>query len=336
MLRYAIIGFGGLGKIHGNNLLKLENERGGIKLCAIANSDLNAVTQTTRLNIGNVSTDDIDFSKYNLYTDYKELIDKEKPDFVVCALPTYLHEEVAVYALSHGADVYSEKPMAISKLQCQNMVDTALKYGRRLMIGQCLRFFNEYIKCREIIKSGVYGKVVRAEFSRKSPLPQWSFQNWMLDVNKSGGCIIDMHVHDVDVINWYFGKPKSVISYSTHHMAECESIYSTFEYEDKIITAAADWGLPSKFNFKAKFNMVFEKAFVEFENSEFTVYTEDSAEKIQLPSNVDYFYNEIKEYVDCILSGKDFVTVPLSSVSDSMDIVFAEIDSIRENKKVYI
>lgn len=310
---------------------------GDIKLCAIANSDLSAITKTTNLNIGSVSACDIEFSRYNLYTDYKELIDKEKPDFVVCALPTYLHEDVAVYALRHGAHVYSEKPMAISKLQCQNMIDAALKYNKRLMIGQCLRFFNEYIKCRELIQSGVYGKVIRADFSRKSPLPKWSFQNWMLDTKKSGGCIIDMHVHDVDVINWYFGKPKSISSYSTHHMVDFESIHTTFEYDDKIITAVADWGLPSpQFKFKAKFNMVFEKAYVEFENSDFVIYTEDSVEKIELPANTDCFYKEISEYVDCIISGKEFVSVPLSSVSDSMDIVFAEIDSIKSNKKIYM
>ena len=334
MRRYAIIGFGGLGKVHYGNLLEIEKQRGDIRLCAIANTDLSAINRPATLNIANISMENADFSKCNLYTDYKELLEKEKPDFVVCTLPTYLHANAAVTAMKNGADVYCEKPMALTKEQCIEMAKIAEKYNKKLMIGQILRFSPEYIKCREIIDSGEYGKVLRGEFVRKSPLPDWSYQNWMLDINKSGGCLVDMHVHDVDIINWMFGKAKSVVSHSTHHKAEFESVYSTFEYDDKFISAIADWGLPSKFEFEYRFCVAFEKAFLEFKNGCMTIITDNDVQKISYDEIVSDFYGEIEEFVDCVVNDKEFTTVKLASVMDSMQMVFAEAESAKTGERI--
>ena len=52
----------------------------------------------------------------------KELIEKEKPDFILSTLPTYMHEEVAVYALKQGVHVFSEKPMALDYESCLEMM----------------------------------------------------------------------------------------------------------------------------------------------------------------------------------------------------------------------
>ena len=181
MKKYAIIGFGGLGKVHFLNLLDIEKNRGDICLTAICNADLDAITKNIELNIKSVSMENIDFSKYNLYTDYKEMIDKENLDFVFIALPSFLHCEVCVYCMEHGLDVYTEKPMAISLEQCELMMNTSAKTGKKLMVGQSLRFSDEYIFIKEAIRNNTYGKVIKAEFSRKSPLPGWSYQNWLLD-----------------------------------------------------------------------------------------------------------------------------------------------------------
>ena len=151
MYRYAIIGFGGLGKLHLGNLIKLEKERGDIKLCALCGADPESFKSNVKLNIGNVDISSIDFSSCGFYQDYKELIDKEKPDFILSTLPTYLHEEVAVYALSHGVHVFSEKPMALSAESCRNMIDTARKNNKALMIGQCLRFDPSYREIKKYI-----------------------------------------------------------------------------------------------------------------------------------------------------------------------------------------
>ena len=50
-----------------------------------------------------------------LYSDYREMIEKEALDGVFITTPDFLHEEMAVFALEHHVAVYLEKPMAITK-----------------------------------------------------------------------------------------------------------------------------------------------------------------------------------------------------------------------------
>ena len=131
MLKYALIGFGGLGKLHLGNLLRLEQERPGeIKLCAICGTTKEAAAGAVQTNLGAVDMSKVDFSACGFYQDYKDMFAAEKPDFVVTALPTAIHEEVAVYALEQGVHVFSEKPMALTVEGCDRMIATAEKWER--------------------------------------------------------------------------------------------------------------------------------------------------------------------------------------------------------------
>ena len=137
MHKYGIIGFGALGKLIFTNLLKIEEIRDDIKLTAICNDDISTITQNVKINIGDVNIDNVDFSQYNLYTDYKEMLEKEELDFVFVALPSFLHCDVCTYCLEHGVDVYVEKPMAITMEQCDIMMKAAKDNKRKLMVGLC-------------------------------------------------------------------------------------------------------------------------------------------------------------------------------------------------------
>jgi len=61
MYRYAIIGFGGLAKIHFSNLMKLEKERGDFILCAICGTDPESFQKNVSLNLGDVDMSSFDF-----------------------------------------------------------------------------------------------------------------------------------------------------------------------------------------------------------------------------------------------------------------------------------
>lgn len=261
MLKYAIIGFGGLGKVHyrAYNEVK-EKACVEVKLVALCDIRESAFKTQTATNLGD-SNASLDFSEYNLYDNVDTLLEKEELDFVVTALPTYLHAEIANKVLNRGIHVFSEKPMAISLEEAQSMLDTAKKNGKRLMIGQCCRYGNRYKKLKEIVDSGEYGKVVRADFWRISPLPIWSWENWFLDEKKSGGAILYLHVHDIDMINFIFGMPKSVLSFATNDKTKHDSVVTRYEYDDKLVTCTGEWGLPSyTYPFQSGFFVKMEKA----------------------------------------------------------------------------
>ena len=139
MLKFAQIGFGGLGKVHYNNIAAVTEKTGEIELAALCDIDENQFKRQTETNLGKNEVS-LDFSGIHLYTDYKEMLEKEELDFVITALPTYLHAEVAIYALEKGNHVFSEKPMALRVEDCEAMIEASRRNNVKLMIGQCLRF----------------------------------------------------------------------------------------------------------------------------------------------------------------------------------------------------
>ena len=125
MLKYAIIGLGGLGKSHFRAYDIIKKELGDeIKLVALCDIRKEAFTATVATNLGD-DTSSKDYSDYNLYYNVDDLLENEKLDFAVIVVPTYLHEELAVKVMSKGINVFSEKPMAITAEAAKNMLDAS-------------------------------------------------------------------------------------------------------------------------------------------------------------------------------------------------------------------
>ena len=325
MYKYAIIGLGGLGKLHLGNLLRLEQERGDFALQAICDKRP-PQESNVKLNLGTVDLGSIDFSKYRYYADYKEMLAQEDLDFVISVLPTFMHEEVAVYALEHGVHIFSEKPMALTLDACDRMLDAAEKSGKRLMIGQCLRFDPAYRKVRDYIRTGELGHCYRAEFTRYSPIPGWSKGGWIVDVKLSGGCAFDMHVHDVDLINWMFGHPKSLRSAVTEVKLGLESIFTQYFYDGLLVSSAADWSMPGTFPFEARSLFNFEKATVVVKDDRVTVYQDEETFEAELDGE-DHFLDEMRAFLRMVIDGVDCPDADPATVRESVKLARWEIDA---------
>lgn len=219
--------------------------------------------------------------------------------------------------------MFTEKPMAITLEQCTAMMEAAKSNGRKLMVGQVLRFISEYKFLKHAVDTQKYGEVVKAEFYRKSALPAWSFDNWMLKEDKSGRCVVDMHVHDVDMRVWLFGKPNNISILSTHQMAEYESVYGLYQYPELAVQIVGDWGLPATFAFETGYSVTFEKALIEYKNNKLIVYTDEKLEELSLNAG-NAHYEEIEEFVRAVVDNEEFVTVDTQSVYETMEVVFAE------------
>ena len=126
MLNFAIIGFGGLGKVHFRNLKEVMKVEKDINLVGICDVEESAFTSQVKMNIGTENSN-LDVTKYKFYKDAEEMFDKEQLDFVITALPTYLHAPIAIMAMERGIHVFSEKPMAVNVEQAQAMLDAAKK-----------------------------------------------------------------------------------------------------------------------------------------------------------------------------------------------------------------
>lgn len=141
------------------------------------------------------------------YTDYKELLAKEKVDAVSVCLPNALHAPVTIAAANAGVHVLCEKPMATSSEEAEAMIDAAQKSGVFLMIGHNQRLMPPHVKAKEILKQGYLGKVLTFRTSFGHPGPEgWSVDgrnSWFFRKPEAFvGAMGDLGVHKSDLIRY--------------------------------------------------------------------------------------------------------------------------------------
>ncbi len=337
-MKFAIVGFGGLGKVHFGNYLKIkEKSAHDVNLVAICDIDPEQFTKAVELNIG--ATDaPADLSQYNLYTDVDEMLEKEELDFVVTALPTFLHDVIGEKIMNKGIHLFSEKPMALTVERCQKMIDDAKRNNVRLQIGQCCRFETPRENLKKLLDEGKFGKVIRAEFSRFSATPMWCWENWYHDDAKSGGAVLDLHVHDVDCINWLFGKPKSIVAVAGNAKYKYESICSTYKYDDFYVTTMTDWAMCPGSPFVVRGVINCEKATIYMmDDASLKIYpAEGTPYSIECQDDNDMYVKEVVEFIDCVANNRDSDVISPESTLVSVMLANAEKESADKGMPVYL
>ncbi len=153
----------------------------------------------------------------NYYTDYKEMIEREKLDAIYICLPHYLHVPVAIYAFEHGLNALSEKPMSIDLESAENAIATAKKCGVLYgVVSQC-RYNNSAQLVKKAVTSGRLGKIITARstltWSRSDEYYSQSDWKGTWDM-EGGGVIIDQAIHSIDLVNWIVASEIESISCS--------------------------------------------------------------------------------------------------------------------------
>jgi len=323
----GVIGLGFMGRAHVANYERLPNA----KVVAVADADPDR--RQGRANVvGNIEVPlpQLEVSEYQVFADGKDLIEQADVDLVDICLPTYLHAEFAERAASAGRHVVVEKPMALSASQATRMIEAAQRNGVELMVAQCLRFWPEYVYLKDVVETERLGKLIKAEFVRRSARPIWTWQNWMIDAERSGGAMLDLHVHDVDYVNFVFGKPdrlyaRAIRSDATGGYDLVTALYSYADGPEIVLDAA--WYKPESFAFRAMFLAVFEKGMVHFDGSRtpsLLVHKEGSEpEGVALEG--DAYYNELEFFVNCLIEGHSPAeVVPPESACQSIQLIEAE------------
>ena len=150
-----------------------------------------------------------------IYRDYRDLLRDKTVEAVVIALPNVLHGPVAIAAAKAGKHAVVEKPMATSMAEARKMVETAKRAGTLLMVNQSQRLFQAHRKAKEVIDSGILGKIlhVTAMFGHSGP-EHWSpTGKWFFKKKEARfGAMADLGVHKADLIRFLTGKEVAEIS----------------------------------------------------------------------------------------------------------------------------
>ncbi|WP_129113413.1 Gfo/Idh/MocA family protein [Halegenticoccus tardaugens] len=151
------------------------------------------------------------------YTDYAALLNDGIADAISVCLPNHLHRDVVVAALERDVHVLCEKPISTSLAEADEMVAAADVSEAIFMVDQTERFNPVYEKTKEILEKGIVGDVhnVRSRFSHPGP-EGWSPRSaWFTDADASGGgALIDIGIHNADLLNYLFGSVTELMGYS--------------------------------------------------------------------------------------------------------------------------
>lgn len=173
--------------------------------------------------------------------DFREITEREDIDAVCIATPDHWHAIITNSALSHGKDVYCEKPLTHNIHEAVSVVETMKKHNRVLQTGSMQRSSKEFRVACELVRNGVIGdiKTITVSFGDpawpnaypEEPTPEgldWNlwcgpaplvpfnhelcpvgesktFPNWRKTREFGGGMITDWGAHHIDIAQWGLG-----------------------------------------------------------------------------------------------------------------------------------
>ena len=180
------------------------------------------------------------------------------------ALPTPLHPEYAIRAFEAGKHVVIEKPLALSVEESNSIINAAKVSGKFLMVAHVLRFWPEYIAIRKVLQSGRLGLPRIATAHRLSNMPQWA--TWFRDPALTGGSVLDLHIHDLDLVNWLFGQPRRVKAIGAKgETGGWDHVVTQVEFDTLNASVEASNLMPLDFPFTAGLRVVCDKGVIEYQ-----------------------------------------------------------------------
>lgn len=182
MINVGIVGIGSMGRNHARVLAQMPE----VNLAALADVDEATLNQTARM------------YKANAYSDYRRMLEAEQLDVVTVAVPTSMHLEVTLAAITHGAHVLVEKPLAFSVAECQQMIDAAAARNVRLAVGHIERFNPAILELKRRLRTGELGRVFQIRSRRVGPFP-----SRIADV----GVVFDLATHELNIMEYLIGAP---------------------------------------------------------------------------------------------------------------------------------
>ncbi|MDP6538656.1 MAG: Gfo/Idh/MocA family oxidoreductase [Planctomycetota bacterium] len=193
----------------------------------------------------------------------EELLACDEVELVSICTHTDTHVDLALRALAAGKHCLVEKPVALRSEDVARLADAAAEASTLCMPAHCMRFWPAWEWLRERVRDGSLGAVRGATFRRLGSRPDWA-AGFYDDPARSGGALVDLHIHDADFVRWCFGDPQAVTSAGT--VDHLSTLYH-FDGGPAHVTAEGGWDNAPGWGFRMQATVVFEQATADFDIS---------------------------------------------------------------------
>lgn len=224
-VKLGLVGLGGMGRSHLKRLLEIEE----IELVGIADVSSAAVEEVS--------------AEYQVpgFTSHATLMEESGAEAVLVAVPHPFHAPIAIDAAERGLHVLSEKPIAVTVSEADQMVEACRKAGVLLGVNFQRRLESANRKAKEIIDSGVLGDVYEFEmisttwYRLQSYYDQGAWRGtWK---GEGGGILANQTPHNLDLWTWLAGSPQAVsatVLTRFHHIETENTVHAIMEYPDQM------------------------------------------------------------------------------------------------------
>ncbi len=243
MTGIALLGSGFMASTHAAHYAALKDRAQVLVVCGLEQGRVRALADQ----LGAEATDD-----------WQAALTTPGVDAVDVCLPTPLHRPVTERALGAGQHVLLEKPVALTLEDADAIGAAAEASGRVLMIGHVLRFVAEVAELRRVAGSGELGRPLAAGAIRLSPPADWN--DWMIDPARSGGTLVDLAIHDFDVLGALLGPARQV---HARAVADGRHVTALVEHEHGEGSVAASHAMPGSYPFTAGLRVLCERGLLE-------------------------------------------------------------------------
>ena len=249
----GIIGMGFMGRTHLGAYAAAE----GAEVRAIFDPSMRAPTAGNLITAG----DGVDALLASLprAASVEELLARTDIELVSICTPTDRHVALVRAAIAAGKHVLVEKPTALDAREIDLLASEAARAGVLVMPAHCMRFWPAWAWMADAVRSGTFGAPLRAHFRRMGAKPAWS-QDFYLDVARSGGALVDLHIHDADFVRFAFGDPDSVEARGTRM-----HVVARYQYASGLVVEAeGGWMDDPNFAFTMTATIELERATLDF------------------------------------------------------------------------
>lgn len=194
-MKYALIG---CGRISPNHIVAAQkNDLEIVAICDLIESNMKDKRLKFKLP-----------HSVKCYTDYKEMLVKEKPELVAIATESGKHAQIAVDCMTIGhANLIIEKPIALSLADADRIIETAHKENVAVCACHQNRFNKSIQKIREAVEMERFGRMFHgtAHVRWTRDYEYYSRAKWRGTWEQDGGALMNQCIHNIDLLRWMMG-----------------------------------------------------------------------------------------------------------------------------------
>jgi predicted dehydrogenase len=340
MIHIGIAGIGFMGRIHflaAKNLI-------GAKIAAICSRDPTKLAGDWTATRGNFGPPPgrVDLGGVAAYDSFDKMLADPTIDLIDICTVTDQHAPLAIQALNAGKHVLVEKAISLSPAEADAMLAASKEAKKPLMVAHVLPFFAEFAYAAEAVRSGQYGKLLAAHFTRVIARPDWSAA--IGDAAKTGGPAVDLHIHDTHFIGLIAGVPKQVFSTGVIDGGAVNYLTTQYLYgtAGPSVTASSGAVAMSGRPFVHGFEIYLEKATLSYSSAgvPLTLFAADGkSEIVALPGDGDplaAFTNELQAAVDGARTAKMPDLLNGNLARDALVLCHREIESVTTGRAIAV